>query len=191
MTSKTDNLQSAINGTGWLSVVLVEPLKNGASILCRHVPGKETQVLQLFSSLLSWEEAAKSSFEGLLLNVSRRYLLKEGRMVFGWNITLQTKKAADFQSALISIVTTFPKSTQIPIHMAKKVVHVPQQETSSSSIRLVNKRQDGDTGEIIEEFEMPLPHQTKPMNVPSTPTWSETHGRYVGGGRGARRHSGD
>lgn len=191
MKSKTDGLQTAINATGFLSVVVAEPMKNGVSILCRHVPGKENQVLSLFSALLNWETAAKATFEGLSLLVSRRYLLKEGKMVFGWGISVQTKKATDFQMATISLVTLL---SGIPVGPTQAVKKAPlavkhRAPPSSTSIVLVGKRTDSD-GMPIEEFEMPLPHQSKPMNVPTAPVWSEEHGKYLGGGRGAR-HTGE
>lgn len=43
-----------------------------------------------------------------------------------------------------------------------------------------------DDGRVVIIDEVPLPHVGADFNRPSQPTWSEEHGKFVGGGKGAK-----
>lgn len=186
MRSKIDAgevLKKAIDASGLLSVVVSESTKNSVSLLCRQV-GKEPELLKKIETFLHWENASKDSIPGLRLLVARRYVLKDGKMVFGWFVSVQADRVTDLQKAtnrLAEFLAVAPKAASSTMSTSAKTGTKAQ---SSLALRVVSSTVDED-GKLHEIVEMPLAHQKKALNAPSAPRWSEQHGKYVGGGRGA------
>lgn len=84
-------LQSALMGTGMVQPVS-DKMKGGhLEVLCRQVPGQEKPWLRVVETLLTYGEGYAAA--GVDLHICRRYLLKNGMMVFGWHIALDCKNA--------------------------------------------------------------------------------------------------
>lgn len=177
MKKKTEEqVSDALKGTGMVVPLSSDRVWSGWDFLCRLVPGQEKNWLKVVNSLLKWAETrAKTD-----IFIARRYLLKDGAMVFGWYIRLQAKGAKDLKVAseeVCKILGSSRTSTPAPV---KKV------GTSSSKLTVVRSSVD-DKGNVNEEIVMPLPHMNgKDMNTPTKPIWNETLGRFVGGQKGAK-----
>lgn len=88
MSKALQTLREALYATG-----LVQPLNatshgKGVSVICRQLPGYEKPWLQVVDRLLEAAEAA-----GHDIHICRRYVRKEGRMVFGWHLGVEAKNA--------------------------------------------------------------------------------------------------
>ncbi|TXH09032.1 MAG: hypothetical protein E6R04_09125 [Spirochaetes bacterium] len=177
MKKKTEEqVSESLKGTGMVVPVSSDRVWSGWDFLCRLVPGQEKNWLKVVNSLLKWADSRGNTD----LFIARRYLLKDGSMVFGWYIRLQTKNAKDLKTASEEVCQLLSKS--------KSPVSVPVRKVSSSTSKLtVVKSTVDEKGNINEEFVMPLPHMNgKDMNTPTKPVWNETLGRFVGGQKGAK-----
>lgn len=176
MKKKTEEqVSDALRGTGMVIPLSSDRVWSGWDFLCRLVPGQEKNWLKVVNSLLKWADARGKTD----LFIARRYLLKEGSMVFGWYIRLQTKNAKDLKSASDEVCELLTKS--------KPSTPIVQKRISSSSKLTVVKSSVDDKGNVNEEIVMPLPHMNgKDMNTPTKPVWNETLGRFVGGQKGAK-----
>lgn len=95
-------LQSALMGTGMVQPVS-EKMKGGyLEVLCRQVPGQEKPWLRVVEMLLTYGEGYAAA--GVNLHVCRRYLMKNGMMVFGWHIAIECKNAKILGTAVDSLV---------------------------------------------------------------------------------------
>ena len=103
MNSKSSmKFQSALIGTG-----LVQPVSDSTrggflETLCRQIPGQEKGWLSVVNRMLELQESSG----GLLgdLHVCRRYIRKNGSMVFGWHISIDCKSAKALSAAVDAIV---------------------------------------------------------------------------------------
>lgn len=185
-------LREALAETG--AVVPLQSTGRGGQIdfLCKQIPGHESRWLYMVESLLRWAEQS-----GLYSNflIARRYLLKDDRMVFGWFLSLDLSSAVKLQEACETLAKCLASSTKgaegilvdAPKAAPRQAVPAPQVEkTETPRIRIVKQWID-DNGKQWEESVMPLPHAHKDLNVPSKPRWSEEHGRFIGGQRGAKK----
>lgn len=75
------DLKSAILQTGLLQPVSSSMKGCHLEILCRQVPGREQAWLKVVQAILIHLEGANP-------HICRRYILKDGKMVFGWHIQL-------------------------------------------------------------------------------------------------------
>lgn len=90
-TKSSLKLQSALMATGLVQPVS-EVTKGGhLEVLCRQVPGQEKPWLRVVEMLLTYGEGYSAA--GVDLHICRRYLLKNGMMVFGWHIAIDCKNA--------------------------------------------------------------------------------------------------
>ena len=77
-------LQSALLSTGLVQPVLEKAKGGYLEILCRQIPGQEKAWLQIVEAMLVYANGS-DSFE---FHVCRRYVMKNGGMVFGWHISI-------------------------------------------------------------------------------------------------------
>ncbi len=185
-------LREALAETG--AVIPLKSSGRGGTIdyLCKQMPGHESRWLSMVESLLQWAETAGVQEYFL---VARKYLLKDGKMVFGWYIRLEASSATRLQETCQSFAECLQAATRvaedIPVQAARPALaaQAPQvtqaPKKNGPSIQIVKQWTD-DNGKQWEESVMPLPHAHKDLNIPSKPVWSEEHGRYVGGSRGAK-----
>lgn len=115
--------------------------------------------------------------------ISKQYLLKDGELVFCWRIEVSSKSRKTMLHLLVNtlvytavaISESIPKVAQKPATPAKK----------PTGLRVVSRQVDAKGVLLREEVEMPIPHVRGDFNKTTPPVFSETLGRYVGGGRGA------
>lgn len=80
------DLKSAIISTGLLQPVSSQSSRMSVSVLCRQVQGQETAWLETLKQLLEAGEATGSTF-----HICRKYLLKDGKLVYGWHFQIESK----------------------------------------------------------------------------------------------------
>lgn len=177
-------LRTALLETGMVYPLSSERVFAGCTFLCRQVPGQEAAWIQTVDRLLRWETEQTDKTN---LFIARRYLLKEGKMVFGWFLKFSGPNRKSIVAAAERLVEVLKRPTAVA---PTQIVQAPQVQ-SSGALRpqtggmKVVRRETGEDGQIIEETEMRLPHVPSDLNVPTKPVWSPTHGRYIGGGKGA------
>lgn len=185
--NKTEELiKEALAMTGLISPVSSDRVWAGWELLCRQVPGQEGPWLQTVDRLLRWEASRPSGRTPDRLFIARRYLLKDGKMVFGWYLKLNCKSAEGLREATESLVEVLKGSK--PQRASGGPLAAPQRPPSTA-IRVIQNSTDDD-GNVHEITEMRLPHVGKDMNTPSKPVWNEELGKFVGGGRGAKSYGG-
>lgn len=141
--------------------------------------------------LLRWAEKDLAKAEELL--IARKYLLKDGKMAYGWLVRLKAKHAQNISKltdAFVAIVKN--RAHTVPVAASQPQAPVPASapmRTNAPRIRVISRATDED-GKLVEITEMPLAHVRQDLNVPSKPTWSAEHGRYIGGGKGAKSTGG-
>jgi hypothetical protein len=82
-------LLSALMRTGQIDPVNVEIRGNKAEAMCREVPGRGQMWLKTVNGLL----AEPTSEDQVPFHLCRRYVLKNGKMVFGWHIGIEANTA--------------------------------------------------------------------------------------------------
>jgi len=96
-----EDLRDAIAATGTIVPLQVDTKGGGVggSLMCRPVPGQESRWLSVMKEML----LAASPIQGVNLHVGKRYVLKNGQMVFGWYVGLACSKAAQLREAVNAI----------------------------------------------------------------------------------------
>ncbi len=175
--------------TGLVMPLSSDRVWSGWELLCRQVPGQESVWLQMVDKLLRWEATAPSGRTPDKLFIARRYLLKDGKMVYGWYLKLTCKSADRLREATESMVevlkTGKPEATEAPVVSQQR----PVQKQGQQLMRVLQRSQD-EEGNVHEVTEMRLPHITRDLNVPTKPVWSESLGKFIGGQKGAKSYGG-
>ena len=104
------DLKSALLGTGLIQPITSKVAKGKLEVLGRQVPGQQAAWLKVVETLVT---SVKSPW----LHVCRRYLEKDGRMVFGWHLGVD----APNQKVLTQVVrevfeTVLAKSKDSPLY---------------------------------------------------------------------------
>lgn len=124
-------LKSALLGTG-----LVQPVESGldrwrgggeVEVLCRQVPGQEAPWMRVVDQVLALTEAAPMS-----LHLCRRYLRKNGRMVFGWHVAM-SGKMSELKSVVEAVVSVLVEArpqldAAAPARRARQAQPAPHQD---------------------------------------------------------------
>lgn len=93
MSSKASmQLQSALIATGLVQPVSEKSKGGYVEVLCRQIPGQEKPWLKVVESLLTYADGAEGSLN-FELHICRRYVRKNGQMVFGWHISITSRSA--------------------------------------------------------------------------------------------------
>lgn len=127
MSKAVESLREALYATG-----LVQPLDSDGRggyvyCLCRQVPGQEASWIKTVDQLLT---AADGSVD---LHVCRRYVRREGRMVFGWFIAVETKNAKDLVTA-VDVVVEVLKGARASLTVAPAAPHQSQYRDRQSVV---------------------------------------------------------
>lgn len=86
-------LKSALLSTGLLQPISSEATSKSVSVMCRGVPGQDRAWLRTMESLLV--------LNGIpFLHVCKRFVAKDGKMVFGWHISVDVKSAKTLKSSV-------------------------------------------------------------------------------------------
>lgn len=100
MSSKVSmQLQSALIATGLVQPVSEKNRGGDIEVLCRQIPGQEKPWLQVVDRLLQLGEELGEDF-----HICRRYVRKNGMMVFGWHLAFSCKNAKALQVVVESVV---------------------------------------------------------------------------------------
>lgn len=175
------------------------------------MPGQERPWLVVADSLLSFAEDS-----GTDVHLCRKYLRKNGRMVFGWHIALTAPPrrllqvvggvqqllalaAPELEDALAGVQGGPPARASAPDDVAPPpgAPRVPEPASARAdsaaappsgfvpSIRVVRNEVDPETGRVIIEEEIPLPHVYHELNRPTPGGKGATlwRGDYRRGGR--------
>jgi hypothetical protein len=112
MSSKiTMQLQSALIATGLVQPVSEKARGGYVEILCRQVPGQERPWLQVVDKLLMLAQETGQEF-----HICRRYVLKNGQMVFGWHLAFECKNVKTLQSVVDSVVKNVLEQSRPSLH---------------------------------------------------------------------------
>ena len=174
-------LEMLLANSGMVEPVSIKKRGRKASCLCRGVPSEVSRWLEFVKQLLLWAEENQQTDS---VFVGKQYLLKSGNVAFGWLLEFDFNSAKElkaFMAGFLSPTLRFHKKpgAQRPAQIQ------PQQAGKKPNIVKVISRHVDDKGRVNEVVEVPLAHVPKDLNVPTKPVWSETHGRMIGGGRGA------
>jgi hypothetical protein len=176
------DLQSLLLGTGLVQPVSSSSGAGGVEVLCRQVPGQEEAWLEVAKKLL---EAIAGWARPDALHLCRRYVWRDGKMVFGWHLGLHAsaKELAEVLALVRPILESArPRLGEAPARRrAPAAPEEPQEGVLAGSrpaqgaraapvqpIRVVRSEIDEDGNPIIEE-EMPLPHVTRELAAPRFP----------------------
>lgn len=165
---------------------LVQPVENTGrggilSILCRQMPGQEKAWLEVVDALLTSSEK-----DGYDLHICRRYLRKDGRMVFGWCLRIETPNAKSLGEVIEKVCPVLSAATLsklTPVAEPAVVVQTPVVPVTPLPVvapptgrqlpakeqhipRVTVHRSKSEDGSIVEIYEMPLPHVYRELNVP-------------------------
>lgn len=100
MSSKVSmQLQSALIATGLVQPVSEKNKGGSIEVLCRQIPGQEKPWLQVVDRLLQLGEELSEDF-----HICRRYVRKNGVMVFGWHLAFTCKSAKALQTVIDNVV---------------------------------------------------------------------------------------
>ncbi len=176
-------LHDALSSTG-----LVQPIESiskggSASCLCRQVQKYEKAWLRLIDMIL---EAAHDN--NIDVHICRRYIRKDGRMVFGWFIEVSAKSAKLLPDAVNILLPILKESQKIVLEepvvlKSNRPVSIVNETTASRrspspsgpdpkvpkgvvpALRLINTGIDTNGNATYME-EMPLPHVYTDLNKP-------------------------
>lgn len=88
-------MKSSLLGTGLVQPVSSSSSRGRLEVLCRQVPGQEAAWLRVVGQLLEAQEDG--------LHVCRRYVRRDGRMVFGWHLGLETRSVRALGAAVAAL----------------------------------------------------------------------------------------
>jgi hypothetical protein len=89
------NLKSAILSTSLLQPIDSKSKGRYLEVICRQIPGQEKPWLSILLKMLT--KAADSDFS---LHVCRRYVVKDRKLAFGWNLSIDAKSTKKLDEAV-------------------------------------------------------------------------------------------
>lgn len=173
-------LRDALAMTGMVIPLTSTGRGGSVEFLCRQIPGQEASWLGVVESLLKWGEE-KSNIKDRLF-IARRYLLKDGKMVFGWFVGIDMPSATKLQDAcktMAELISGHQAELSPAVSTAppqRGAVKAPPAR-GGPSITVVSRGTDGE-GKDYEVTEMPLPHVSRDLNAPTT---GSTKGAFLHG----------
>jgi hypothetical protein len=183
MAKPSEVLQGALMASGLLQPLSVTGRGGRLEALCRQVPGQEKSWLEAVHRILFKLGEAKTD-----IIIARRYLLKDGKMVFGWFLQLDLKTAKQVQEAVQAIQEALEATTLVEAPAPTQPLPRPPQKLASEVAKMttatprapeyspdpvpptgyqpqVKLGRMGPDGKR-EVLEMPLPHVYGELNKP-------------------------
>ena len=173
-------LKSALLSTGLVQPVESSAKGGHAEVLSKQVPGQEKPWMAVVVGMLK-----VATDERIGLHICKRFLLMEGQLVYGWHLSVTMKGAKVVESAvksLIDQVLSKAKPSLSPVVEERQAPPRPapsggrrqaepdptpqSQEAGVAGISVVARGHDA-KGKAWTVQEMPLPHVTRDMNVPT------------------------
>lgn len=90
--------------SGCVQPVKISSRGSSLSALCRELKGRAPAWLSIMEELLQVCEA-----DAFPVHLCRRYVLKDGKMVFGWHIGFEARSAAELSASLAALRTLVEK----------------------------------------------------------------------------------
>lgn len=194
------DLKSAILSTGLLQPVSATSTSKSISVMCRAVPGQDKVWMKTMEGLL---ESAVGDF-----HICKRFVFKEGKMVFGWHLGIDSKSAKNLKTAINWLCeylgTVKPTLNPEPVPQSNPYNEPPAPALTVSQPVVLPKgmpppRPPGEPAAVQpappsfvfkatqisqEEEIIPLPHVYSEMNVPNEKGRGATYLRKDRNGRG-------
>lgn len=147
-----NDLSEVFNNTGMVTVFSTDFKRGTQSYVLRQNAGHDAKWLVLIEKLLNVGEAQK-----LNLHICRRYLLKNGKMVFGWHVGITGNLDNSYAAISHALRNTKPLKASKPLPTI----------TSRSSLKIISSGVGSD-GKPYSVEEMPLPHVSgTDLNIPN------------------------
>lgn len=174
-------LESALVATGLVQPVDGNTKGGHVEVLCRQVPGQEAGWIAVVDELLALP--AK-------LHLCRRYLHKNGEMVFGWHVQVDASSGKELTNHIQEMIEVLNRSRPAlnPVgnrpspqvrQSRPNVTQEPDPPQAPASTTKFRRGRDENGQPIMEVSEMQLPHVNRDLNVPNAK------------GRGAKAYAGD
>lgn len=199
MSAATSSLQlrTALMATGLLMPVSSSDNPKNFWILCRIVPGQETAWLKVVENILLSHEADVDWKDKPDIVLARRYVAKDGKMVFGWYLSIIAKSVKELEKAehflhrhLEEARPTLTSPEQVPqkapvvpgrtlapgqhppprapvARSASEALSTPEPPRNFSPALRVVKKSFDEKGRLETVEEMPLPHVYRELNTPN------------------------
>jgi hypothetical protein len=106
--------QSALISTGMVQPVSENTKGGFLEVLCRQVPGQEKAWLLVVDKLLHLNE--EISGVEVDLHICRRYVRKNGQMVFGWNVSINCKSLKKLAASVDRFITEVLSEERPSLH---------------------------------------------------------------------------
>lgn len=179
-TRTISQFNASLTASDILEVISVKGKGRKVEALCRIKPGREKDLPEYAKTILTAINKA---------HICRRYVLRDGNIVFGIHVSLEAKNADE----LLNIVNAMPagvsSSTRTPLKLDPTARLLTPEEVKaqtkarpkapniagptpspppnfSPSIKTVSRETDS-AGRPIIIREMPLPHVYRDLNVPN------------------------
>jgi len=166
-------LESALVATGLVQPVDGSTKGGHVEVLCRQVPGQEAGWIAVVDELLSIPEAK--------LHLCRRYLHKNGELVFGWHVQVDASSNKELTAQVQGMIEVLNRSRPAlnPVGNRPAPAQAPQRSRPNTAVDpdpapraapTTTKFRPGvdENGQpIMEVSEMQLPHVNRDLNVPT------------------------
>jgi hypothetical protein len=165
MSQKTEvNLQMALSSTGILQPLSTKSKGGSVEAMCRLTQGSEKSWVPLAEKLMR-----KCHALGVAdTHICRRYVLKDGVMVFGIHVGINVGTAKELDTVVSqlkdSLAGTAPEQVTPVVASAKTKVQPPI--PGPAPIKTVSSGRDAN-GVLTVIQEMPLPHVYSELNQPN------------------------
>lgn len=91
-------LQDALMTTGVVVPRQTSSKGGRVDVLCRPVPGSDRPLMAMVDQLLAGAEKA-----GVPVHVCKKFVRKDGKMVFGWNFSVESKTVKELADAVAKV----------------------------------------------------------------------------------------
>lgn len=166
MSQKTEvNLQIALSTTGILQPLSMKSKGGSIEAMCRLNPGSEKSWVPLAEKLMRKCQALGVADA----HICRRYVLKDGAMVFGIHVGLSMGTAKELDTVVGKLKDDLAGSVSedaVKPAVASVQVKAQPQPVGPAPIKTVSSGRDAN-GVLTVIQEMPLPHVYSELNQPN------------------------
>lgn len=187
-------LRSALLGTGLVQPVDSKVHPAGAKatssiqILSRQVPGQEAAWLEVVDQLLALEETLPVS-----LHVCRRYLRKNGKMVYGWHLGLSgtMSELEALSAAIVPVLAAARPSLDAPAAPARSRAARPPPEAPQEAPEAPPEPRQAARSRPLAPGQRPPPREAPPREPGAPAAGVEAPEGFIPTLRVTKREIGD
>jgi hypothetical protein len=152
--------------TGCLQPMRVDAKGGHLSALCRELKGRAAQWLQRVDHLLRLGEE-----HDIPLHLCRKYVLKDGKMVFGWHVGIEAKNAGDLLRCLSLIRAEFEKGEMEGTPLAESLDQSPPEEASvaAPASKQFSDKEKADRAENYRKHTQGVPRMAENIQADPVP----------------------